>query len=365
MSGPATARAGALSPDYAEHPLLDVDGLSVGFVRDGAMGLAVSDVAFSISRGKTLCLVGESGSGKTVTALSLLRLLPSPPAYIPGGSVRFAGLELTSLPENELRKIRGNRAAFIFQDPMTSLNPVMRIGAQMTEGLRLHKGLSRSEADEAAVAMLARVGIADPAARVRDFPHQMSGGMRQRVMIGMALACNPDLIIADEPTTALDVTVQRQILRLMRQLLRDSGSALLLITHDLGVVGGIADDVAVMYAGGIVEQGPASEVLSRPLHPYTHGLLASRPAMAGRQKRLDAIPGAAPDLWSRPGGCPFHPRCARALPRCAGEQPPFFAAKERKSRCWLLEGQCFNPHPAPSAGRLRPDGWEPGGLPPP
>jgi peptide/nickel transport system ATP-binding protein len=321
--------------------LLRVRDLRVGFVReDGrtAPGMAVDGVSFSLARGKTLCLVGESGCGKSVAALSLLRLLPSPPAGIAGGSVLFDGRELTTMPERELRAIRGARVGMVFQDPMTSLNPVMRVGEQMTEGLRRLRGLSAKEALAAAVDMLDRVGIGDAAFRARDFPHQMSGGMRQRVMIGMALACNPDLLVADEPTTALDVTVQKQILGLMRSLIDDSGSGLLLITHDLGIVSRIADAVAVMYAGRIVEQGPTNLVLERPVHPYTIGLLRSRPGAGERKKRLPAIPGAVPGLWSRPGGCAFHPRCEKALSRCRGAAPPlsFTDNAERECRCWRI-----------------------------
>lgn len=325
-------------------PLLDVRDLQVGFQRgDGSrdLGLAVDGVSFTLDRGGTLCLVGESGCGKTVTALSLLRLLPSPPSRMLGGSVLFDGQDLLALSENDLRAIRGNRVGMIFQDPMSSLNPVMRVGEQMTEGLRLHLGLSAREADKAAVTMLAKVGIPDPDLRVRDFPHQMSGGMRQRVMIGMALACDPVLLIADEPTTALDVTVQKQILGLMRSLIERSGSGLLLITHDLGIVAQVADHVAVMYAGRIVEQGASADVLSYPAHPYTRGLLRSRPGAAGRKARLDAIPGVVPDLWSRPGGCAFHPRCGEAFARCAQDMPPLLNAcadRGHRARCWLLEG---------------------------
>lgn len=340
-------------------PLLRVKDLSVGFARQGDsrhIGAAVDGVSFSLRRGKVLCLVGESGCGKSVTALSLLRLLPSPPAQYLGGSVLFDGRDLLAAPEADLRHIRGNRIGMVFQDPMTSLNPVMRVGDQMTEGLRMHRRLSALEAKQVAVAMLAKVGMADPEARVRDFPHQMSGGMRQRVMIGMALACEPDLIIADEPTTALDVTVQKQILGLMRALIDDSGSALLLITHDLGIVAQIADEVAVMYAGRIVEQGPAAAVLANPAHPYTVGLLRSRPGIRERKDRLTAIPGVVPGLWARPAGCAFHPRCPSAFARCECEAPPFFpvlpedapfsdppagesphSPEPWRGRCWLCE----------------------------
>ena len=323
-------------------PLLDVRDLRVAFSRGGGsreQGLAVDGVSFHLERGKTLCLVGESGCGKSVTALSLLRLLPSPPSRILSGSVFFDGEDLLALPEKELRRIRGNRAGMVFQDPMTSLNPVMRVGEQMTEGLRRHRGLSARQAEEAAVAMLGKVGIPAPEQRVRDFPHQMSGGMRQRVMIGMALACDPVLLVADEPTTALDVTVQKQILGLMRSLIDSSGSALLLITHDLGIVAHVADEVAVMYAGRIVEEGASEDVLGSPAHPYTRGLLHSRPGAGERKARLDAIPGVVPDLWSRPSGCAFHPRCGEAFERCALEMPPLFAAQGggHRGRCWLLE----------------------------
>jgi len=319
--------------------LLDVRDLSVVFEQEdgGAQtGLAVDGVSFSLERSKTLCLVGESGCGKTVTALALLRLLPSPPARISSGQVLFDGQDLTAMSEQQLRHIRGNRAGMVFQDPMTSLNPVMRVGDQIGESLRLHRGLTAAQAQEAATAMLERVNIPDPALRVRDFPHQMSGGMRQRVMIAMALACAPDLIIADEPTTALDVTVQKQILDLMRDLIEGSGSSLLLITHDLGVVARAADDVAVMYAGRIVEQGPVRNVLESPAHPYTIGLLRSRPGAGPPKARLNAIPGTVPGLWARPSGCTFHPRCPHTFDRCRHEAPPLFDLEAgKKNRCWL------------------------------
>ena len=321
--------------------ILRVNDLEIGFASPDwgkGVGVAVDGVSFSLERGRTLCLVGESGCGKSVTALSLLRFLPSPPAVYLGGSVLFDGQDVAELPEAELRRIRGSRAGMIFQDPMTSLNPVMRIMDQMTEGLRLHRHVSAKEAESAALSMLMRVGIPDPAARLRDYPHRLSGGMRQRVMIGMALMCDPDLLIADEPTTALDVTVQKQILGLMRGLIEGSSSTLLLITHDLGVVAQIADDVAVMYSGRIVEQGVAGEVLASPAHPYTEGLLRSRPGHQKRGERLQAIPGSVPRLWARPGGCSFHPRCDRAFDRCKEEAPPFFElGNGRRARCWLLE----------------------------
>lgn len=327
------------APQSSSFPVLKVENLSVGFDSPGGpgpVGVAVNSVSFSLEKGKILCLVGESGCGKSVTALSLLRLLPSPPSRVLGGSVWFDGEDLLTASEAALRKVRGNRAAMIFQDPMTSLNPVMRVGEQIAEGLRLHRGLSSKEARQQAIALLERVNIPSAKDRVRDFPHQMSGGMRQRVMIAMALACEPELLIADEPTTALDVTVQSQILLLMRSLIDTSGSSLLLITHDLGVVSGIADSVAVMYAGRIVEYGPGEAVLRAPAHPYTAGLIASRPGSVAPKSRLGAIPGAVPGLWARPSGCEFHPRCSKAIPRCAEEAPPLFALPSGVGcRCWL------------------------------
>ncbi len=326
-------------------PILEVRDLTVGFAKgDGSQALAhaVEEVSFTLRGGKTLCLVGESGCGKSVTALSLLRLLPSPPSRLVRGSVLFEGRDMVRLSETELRGIRGNRIGMVFQDPMTSLNPVMRVGRQMTESLVLHRGLAPAKAEQEAVALLRQVGIPMPEKRVRDFPHQMSGGMRQRVMIGMALACKPALLIADEPTTALDVTVQKQILALMRGLTANAGSAMLLITHDLGVVAQTADEVAVMYAGRIVEQGRAADVLTAPAHPYTTGLLRSRPGFADQKRpRLEAIPGTVPSLWARPSGCTFHPRCPHAFDRCTTEAPPFFplphpaGTPPRQSRCWL------------------------------
>ena len=334
-----------------QHPaLLAVRNLSIGFERgdgSGAVARAVEDVSFTLRRGRTLCLVGESGCGKSVTALSIPRLLPSPPARLLGGEVYFDGRDLVTLSERELTALRGGRIGMIFQDPMTSLNPVMRVGDQIAEGLRLHKKLGAAAAREAAAAMLDKVGIPFAADRARDYPHQMSGGMRQRVMIAMALISGPSLLIADEPTTALDVTVQRQILSLMRALIDEADSGLLLITHDIGVVAQAADDVAVMYAGRIVEQGFARDVLARPEHPYTLGLLQSLPgglqqgaedgAESGggaspRRARLGAIAGSVPDVWSRPKGCAFHPRCPYVFERCRKEIPPFFLVRDAARR---------------------------------
>lgn len=322
--------------------ILDVKDLRVRFYNSDGVTYAVNGVSLTLEKGETLAIVGESGCGKSVTSLSFLQLLNSKTGKIePGSSIKLNGEELVGLPLGKLRKIRGNKIAMIFQDPMTSLNPVMRVGEQMTEGLRLHRGISAREAAQAAEDMLARVGIVNPAERARDFPHQMSGGMRQRVMIGMALACSPALLVADEPTTALDVTVQKQILALMRSLVGSFGSGLLLITHDLGLVAQVADRVAVMYAGRIVEEGTSDDVLLRPSHPYTRGLLRSRPGTGKRKKRLEAIPGTVPGLWSRPFGCAFQPRCAEAFERCSLEMPPLIASKDNagrhRGRCWLLD----------------------------
>jgi oligopeptide/dipeptide ABC transporter ATP-binding protein len=337
VSGNQASHVGAGDP-----PLLRLESLSVGFARgsDSSLAdLAVEEVSFTLRRGRVLCLVGESGCGKTVTALSIPRLLPSPPARLAGGAVLFEGRDLTLLAERELAPLRGNRMGMIFQDPMTSLNPVMRVGDQISEGLRLHKGFGAAAARARTVDLLEKVGIASAGERARNFPHQMSGGMRQRVMIAMAMACNPSLLIADEPTTALDVTVQRQILALMRSLIRETGSGLLLITHNLGIAAQAADDVAVMYAGRIVEQGPAGPVLAEPAHPYTLGLLRSLPAFPEGHSppaRLGAIPGAVPDLRNRPPGCAFHPRCPKALDLCRHEAPPVVASDSlRRCRCWL------------------------------
>ncbi|MDR2161861.1 MAG: ABC transporter ATP-binding protein [Desulfovibrio sp.] len=330
----------------APPPLLALEALSVGFALADAVALAVEEVSLTLERGKTLCLVGESGCGKSVTALSIPRLLPSPPAFLAGGSIFLEGRDLTRLDERDIIPLRGSRMGMIFQDPMTSLNPVMRVGEQISEGLRRHRSLASSAARDKAVALLDKVGIPSPARRARDFPHQMSGGMRQRVMIAMALACDPALIIADEPTTALDSTVQRQILALLRDLIREAGSGLLLITHNLQVAAQTGDDVAVMYAGRIVEYGPAARVLNFPAHPYTAGLLRSLPGRtegAQRRSRLGAIPGTVPGLRLRPSGCGFHPRCPQAKERCRREMPPLAELPDRSlCRCWqILAAKCL------------------------
>jgi oligopeptide/dipeptide ABC transporter ATP-binding protein len=320
--------------------LLQVDGLSVEFTLGGRPQPVVSDVTFSLEKGRTLGLVGESGCGKSVTALSILGLLPDPPGRIAGGRILFHGEDLTRLSQRELSHIRGRRISMVFQEPMTSLNPVFTVGDQVAEVFRTHMGLTKQESLEQAVEMLRRVGIPDPEGRVRNYPHQMSGGMRQRVLIAIAVACHPEVLLADEPTTALDVTIQAQILALMRELRDEMGTALLLITHDFGVVAEAADEVAVMYAGRIVEHAGCETLFRSPWHPYTTGLLRSRPRPGGsggrRQERLEAIPGTVPSPSELPPGCPFEPRCSRSREVCSREAPPL----EEKSpgqlaRCWI------------------------------
>ena len=283
-------------------------------------------------------MVGESGSGKSVHALSVMRLLPVPPARVTAGEVLYRGRDLLTLPDAEMRRLRGDRLAMIFQEPMTSLNPVMRVGEQIAESVILHKNASPAAARARAVELLGKVGIPAPAKRVDDYPHQFSGGMRQRAMIAMALACDPDVLIADEPTTALDVTIQAQILELMKELQREFRMALILITHNIGVVAEMADDVVVMYAGRAVEKAPVQEIFKSPKHPYTRALLGSVPSIYVRKDRLASIPGQPPDLAAERRGCPFAPRCAEALERCRAEDPgAFVLAGGRMSNCWLVE----------------------------
>ncbi len=314
--------------------LLDVRGLTTRFLANGADFRAVDNVSFGLAAGGTLGVVGESGSGKSVTALSIMRLVRDPPGRIVGGEVRFRGRDLLTLTERQMQSVRGGEIGMIFQEPMTSLNPVMTTGAQMAEPLRLHRGTSKKDALAQAVDLYKLVGIADPERRVHDYPHQLSGGMRQRVMIAMALACRPALIIADEPTTALDVTIQAQILELLARLRRELGMSLILITHDLGVVAETCDDVVVMYAGHVVEHAPAQALFRAPRHPYTAGLLASRrPKGAG--KHLQEIPGLVPRLDQLPPGCRFADRCPRVQPRCRAEAPPLDTiAPSRLVRCF-------------------------------
>ena len=305
--------------------LLEVDSLQTHFATKEGVARAVNGISFTIAAGETVALVGESGCGKSVTSMSILRLLPSPPAYF-AGAIRFEGRDLLKISEQEMRALRGNDVSMVFQEPMTSLNPVLAIGWQVGETLRLHQGLSKRAAWAKAIEMLTLVGISDPERRVLEYPHQISGGMRQRVMIAMALACNPRLLIADEPTTALDVTIQAQILDLMRELQRRVGAAILLITHDLGVVAEMAERVIVMYAGRKVEEAPLGRLFARPAHPYTRGLLGAVPRLgANRDSRLAEIPGQAPSLLQPIIGCAFAPRCPRADAPCRTITP---AARE-------------------------------------
>jgi oligopeptide transport system ATP-binding protein len=319
--------------------ILQVRDLRTEFRTEDGVIRAVDGVSFDVARGRTLGIVGESGSGKSVTNLSILRLVPDPPGRITGGSVRFDGLDLLSLPEREVRRIRGKRIAMIFQDPMTSLNPYLRVGTQLGEVLELHEGASRAEAKRRSIEMLERVGIPDAPRRIDRYPHEFSGGMRQRVMIAMALLCKPELLIADEPTTALDVTIQAQILDLVRGMRDELGMALILITHDLGVVAGMADEIAVMYAGHIVEQAPAEQLFANPRHPYTLGLLRSIPRLDRDAERLTPIPGRPPDLVRLGSGCPFVPRCSFAVERCRVERPELRPIEPgHDAACWVDVG---------------------------
>ncbi|MFH1626445.1 MAG: ABC transporter ATP-binding protein [Pseudomonadota bacterium] len=319
--------------------LLDVIDLETHFITDEGAVRAVDRVSLSLNEGDTLGLVGESGCGKTVTALSIMRLVPPPSGKIVGGKIIFEGQDLLKLREPEMRKIRGNKISMIFQEPMTSLNPVFTIGGQISEVVRLHRGLSKKDAMDISVDMLKLVGFPSPERRVLEYPHQMSGGMRQRVMIAMALSCNPKLMIADEPTTALDVTIQAQIMDLMNRLKKEIGMSIILITHDLGVIAEVAKSVAVMYAGKIVEYSNVTDLFANPKHPYTKGLLASQPRMNGGRtgkKRLEAIPGIVPGLSDIPKGCSFSPRCQYVMPVCSQNEPWLKEDTEgHLASCWL------------------------------
>ncbi len=313
-------------------PLLEIENIRLDF--DTAIGSVrvLDGVSLRVDSGATVCLVGESGSGKSVTALSIAGLLPSPPARLSGGNIRLDGRDLLRLPAAALREIRGRIVSYVFQEPATSLNPVLRIGKQIREVLEVHRPESATHSE--VVRLLERVGIPAAAARCRDYPHELSGGMQQRVMIAMALAAHPRLLIADEPTTALDVTIQAQILDLLRDLQRELQMAILLITHNLGLVSELADRVAVMYAGEIVEESPARELLRQPLHPYTRGLLRSVPVLGSTATRLSAIPGSVPRPGAWPGGCRFHPRCPIARPSCSESRPVLTpVGGERSVRC--------------------------------
>jgi oligopeptide/dipeptide ABC transporter ATP-binding protein len=309
--------------------LIQVKNLQTSFFTPEGEVRAIDGVSFDIAEGKTLGLVGESGCGKSVTSLSIMRLIQSPPGKIVGGEISYRGRDLLKLSNEEMRKIRGNEISMIFQEPMTSLNPVFTVGNQIGEAIRLHQGLGKKQTREKTIEMLRLVKIADPESRVDSYPHQLSGGMRQRVMIAMALSCNPSLLIADEPTTALDVTIQAQILELMKELQQKIGMALLLITHDLGVVAEQADEVAIMYAGKIVERTSAPAIFARPFHPYTVGLLNSLPGTGDKKKkRLDAIPGVVPSPLHLPSGCRFRDRCPRAAGLSADAEPQLVAKEQ-------------------------------------
>ena len=320
--------------------LLDVRDLRTYFhVMDGTVR-AVDGVSFSLRRGGRLALVGESGCGKSVTALSIMKLIQTPPGEFAGGEILFEGRDLLKASAREMRKVRGGEIAMIFQEPMTSLNPVMTVGDQISEAVLLHQGVNRKNAEQIALQSLVDVGVPDPKRRLRQYPFELSGGMRQRVMIAMALSCNPKLIIADEPTTALDVTIQRQILELIKTIQEKTGTALLLITHDLGVVAETVDDVAVMYAGRVVETGTVDEVLLNPAMPYTRGLLESIPSQGKKGQRLSAIKGVVPNPFRMPKGCKFEPRCPYSWQAGAEEEPPLIEiGPDRTSRCWLYDNR--------------------------
>lgn len=320
-----------------EKNLLEVKDLAVSFFTHVGAVQAVRGTTFELQAGEAVALVGESGCGKSVTAQSIMRLIPDPPGKIVGGSILFEGKDLAKLPEKEMENIRGNQIGMIFQDPMTSLNPTMTVGRQLVEGIRKHQGLSKDKAAKKAVEMLELVGIPQPDRRAKQYPHEFSGGMRQRVMIAIALSCEPRLLIADEPTTALDVTIQAQIMELMKELQHKTGTSIILITHDLGVVAGLCSRVLVMYAGQIVESGPIREVFYRPRHPYTYSLLRAVPRLDAKGKgRLLSIPGQPPDLLAPPKGCSFAPRCEFAMRVCL-EKPPIEEVLDggHKVRCWL------------------------------
>jgi oligopeptide/dipeptide ABC transporter ATP-binding protein len=337
-------------------PLLEIKNLKLEFGSGHAAVRAVDDLSFNIETGETVCLVGESGCGKSVTALSIARLLPTPPARFAGGEILLNGRDVLKMSKAELREIRGGVVSYVFQEPSASLNPVVRVGNQIKETLKLHKpnlardapkpsqegsGARRRSSDEEVIRLLKLVGIPAPESRIRSYPHEMSGGMQQRVMIAMALASRPQLLVADEPTTALDVTIQAQIIELLRDLKHQFGMAILLITHNLGIVGDLADRVAVMYAGQIVEIAPAKELLRRPGHPYTQALMDSVPKLGAETQRLRAIPGSVPQLNALPAGCRFHPRCPKAQAECSQTAPALLeVAPNRWVRCPFWSNDC-------------------------
>ncbi len=331
-------------------PLLRVQDLKTYFYTDEGVAKAVDGVSFEVRPQETLGIVGESGCGKSVTSLSILRLIPDPPGRIVAGHIEFQGKDLLALSEKEMRRIRGNEIAMIFQEPMTSLNPVYTVGDQIMEVLRLHRDMSKDEARRRTIELLGHVRMPDPEQRVDEYPHQLSGGQRQRVMIAMALACDPALLIADEPTTALDVTVQAQILALLNQLQREFGMSIMLITHDLGVIAETAHRVVVMYAGVVAEEGTAEQVFGGPNHPYTEGLKASIPKLGKKRERLHTIPGSVPSPYEEIVGCPFQNRCPYVMSRCTREFPPLYeVGPGHVSRCFL-----YDPFLSETPGSARP-----------
>jgi oligopeptide transport system ATP-binding protein len=318
-----------------EQAVLSVSDLKTTFGTPDGTVHAVNGVSFDLRAGEFLGVVGESGSGKSVTMMSMLRLIPMPPGEIVDGKAMFDGADLLRMDDGELRTVRGGQIGFIFQDPMTSLNPVLTIGKQLTESLELHLGMNDNDATERAAELLTTVGIPDAAQRLKNYPHELSGGMRQRVMIAMALSCSPKILIADEPTTALDVTIQAQIIEIVRELRETLNTALVWITHDLAVIAGLADRVLVMYGGKIVEEAKVADLYERPLHPYTIGLLESLPRLDLRHQELVSIKGQPPSLYAEPTGCSFAPRCPHAYGRCQQEVPPLMEiASEHKAACW-------------------------------
>lgn len=316
--------------------ILEIKDLCVEFKTVEGTVQAVDHLSYTLRKGEKLGIVGESGSGKSVSSLGMMQLIPNPPGRITGGEILYKGRDLVKTPEKEMQKIRGNEISMIFQEPMTSLNPIIKCGKQIAESLRLHRGMKKKEAMEEAVRMMRAVGIANPEVRAHEYPHQMSGGMRQRVMIAMALACKPQILIADEPTTALDVTIQAQILDLIRELNESMGTSVVFITHDLGVVSELCDTVIVMYTGHIVEQAPVSELFGDPKHPYTRGLLNAIPRITKERAPLETIEGMVPNPTERIEGCSFSPRCPHATERCRKENPPMRSLPETRTvRCWL------------------------------
>jgi oligopeptide transport system ATP-binding protein len=346
-----TATIERSTPTPRGEPLLSVRDLRTRFFTADGEVKAVDGVSFDLYPGQTLGLVGESGCGKSVTALSIMRLIPNPPGKIVGGQIFFEGADLLTMSDDQIRRVRGNKIAMIFQDPMTSLNPVLTINRQISESLMLHLKMDKGQARRRGIELLDLVGIPSAKTRIDDYPHQFSGGMRQRVMIAMALSCNPKLLIADEPTTALDVTIQAQILDLIKSLASEFGTATILITHDLGVVAGMCDDIIVMYAGRIAERATVYDLYADPAHPYSMGLLRSVPRLdETRKERLVPIEGLPPDLIDLPDVCPFHPRCVYAADKCRSQMPPLepVGANDHRAACWFPRGEGRLADPSPT-----------------